>query len=94
MNDSKRERLIMMAEECGEVVQMIGKVLRHGPENYHPADVDRVTNISLFREEVVDILAIYDMLIESGDILNKITQDEIIARKRKKLKYTYHQNKD
>lgn len=30
------ERLAWIAEECGEVVQAIGKVLRHGYESGHP----------------------------------------------------------
>jgi hypothetical protein len=34
LTDAEAERLALLAEECGEVVQVIGKILRHGYESY------------------------------------------------------------
>ncbi len=36
LSPSEAERLAMLAEGCGEVVQAIGKILRHGYESTHP----------------------------------------------------------
>lgn len=36
LSDAERERLALLAEECGEVIQVIGKILRHGFESRHP----------------------------------------------------------
>lgn len=36
LTNAERERLALLAEECGEVVQIIGKILRHGYESRHP----------------------------------------------------------
>lgn len=55
------EGLAILAEECGEVVQMIGKILRHGLMNAHP---DGVTGINKDRleSELGDILAAITLL--------------------------------
>jgi hypothetical protein len=36
LNPAQAERLAILAEECGEIVQVIGKILRHGFESTHP----------------------------------------------------------
>lgn len=36
LTPAEAERLALLAEECGEVIQAIGKVLRHGFESTHP----------------------------------------------------------
>lgn len=36
LTPAEAERLALLAEECGEVIRAIGKVLRHGYENTHP----------------------------------------------------------
>jgi hypothetical protein len=36
LTPAEAERLALLAEECGEVIQAIGKVLRHGYESRHP----------------------------------------------------------
>jgi len=36
LTPAEAERLALLMEECGEVVQAIGKILRHGYDSYHP----------------------------------------------------------
>ena len=36
LTPAEAERLAMLAEECGEVVQIVGKILRHGYDSQHP----------------------------------------------------------
>lgn len=36
LTPAEAERLALLAEECGEAIQAIGKILRHGYESNHP----------------------------------------------------------
>lgn len=50
----------LLAEECGEVAQIIGKSFRFGWQSYHPAD-PTTTNLDLLHEEVGDVLAAVEL---------------------------------
>ena len=56
------------SEECGEVVQVIGKILRHGLDSYKPTDPSFTTNRQNLTAELADIAAMTDLLIENGVI--------------------------
>jgi NTP pyrophosphatase (non-canonical NTP hydrolase) len=62
------EMLALLAEECGEVLQVIGKCLRHGLHSHHPLDpkVPPDTNSIMLDREVGDVLAAITMLQRSG----------------------------
>lgn len=62
------ERLAILAEECGEVVQMVGKVMRFGYANVHPRLPELGTNAARLEEELGNILNIIDMMADAGDI--------------------------
>jgi hypothetical protein len=62
------ERLAKLAEECGEVVQMVGKILVHGYESYHPRDEAKTTNRMLLEGEMGNIAQMFDMMIDAGDV--------------------------
>jgi hypothetical protein len=36
LTPAEAERLAILAEECGEIIQIVGKILRHGYESTHP----------------------------------------------------------
>lgn len=57
LTPAEAERLAMLAEECGEVIQVIGKILRHGYDSFHPADPS-VTNRDLLGRELTDLLTV------------------------------------
>lgn len=51
---AEQERLAILAEEMGEALQIIGKIIRHGYESYNPTlvqnqmdGVAKLTNLSL-----------------------------------------------
>ena len=53
------ELLAILAEECAEVVQMVGKVLRHGiRENPYTGILNRIP----LEEELTDVMAVVDLL--------------------------------
>lgn len=86
------ERLAMLAEEAGEITQIVGKILRHGFESYHP-DNPSVTNRSLLENEIADLHAVQLMMEEKGDIedLSPQASDAVGHAMEKKQKYTHHQ---
>ena len=74
MSPIERELLTMLAEEAAEVVQAVTKILRHGPDNYNPDAEVRVLNTSALRKEIIDLVAVVQIMRESDKpILNFIT---------------------
>jgi hypothetical protein len=87
---AQMERLAMVSEECAEVIQIKEKIMRHGLNSYNPFDPNKVTNHVLFRNEILDLVAMIQILQEHKDI-DLIQQWELNQIKRNKYKYTHHQ---
>lgn len=66
LDDSERERLALLMEECAEVVQVVGKILRHGYESRHPNGGP--TNREMLQTEIGHILAAKYLMAQAGDI--------------------------
>lgn len=81
LNESLREVLLITQEECAEVTQAISKVLRFGTEKRWPEDAP--TNREKLEEEIGDLLAMIDILIERAYLSDSFVN---IARKNKKEK--------
>ncbi|MCK9468864.1 MAG: hypothetical protein M0Q49_05555 [Porticoccaceae bacterium] len=62
------ERLALLVEEMGEAAQVIGKVLRHGFESYHPEDAERTPNRKLLEKELGDVNAAVNLMTRSSDL--------------------------
>lgn len=90
LTDAEAERLAMLAEECGETIQIIGKILRHGYESFDPNDGGKTTNRHLLQAELDDLAAIRLRIVESGEL---VTTPDVRLRRiwSKKLRYTHHQ---
>ena len=91
MTPDQHERLSMLLEEAGEIVQICGKILRHGYDRYDPFDGNMTTNKKLLENELVDLYVIMDKMNAYYDIdldLNHTRLDEIW---KKKLKWTHNQ---
>jgi len=95
MNDlpslAEAERLHLLIEECGEVIQAATKVLRHGYDSVHPFITDSLDNTGYFEFELGDLSAIIGIMIRSGDIsgleITKHQEDKI----HRLPKWTHHQ---
>jgi len=59
---------MLLAEECGEVIQVIGKILRHGYDSTHPNDPEGDTNRALLENELGDLNAALQLMTEAKDI--------------------------
>lgn len=84
------ERLAMAAEECAEVVAIIMKAQRHGLGSVHPADPSRTLNKELIRQEFIDVLAMFGVLFQNGDI-DDVSAEEVARRIKAKKRYTHFQ---
>lgn len=95
MTEAERERLAMLAEEAGKIVQIVGKILRHGYESYHPDDLLKVTNRQHLTNELQDIDGIVYGMVSNGDLnIHDFGLEKAIATWQRKLKWTHHQEKD
>lgn len=87
------ERLVMLMEEAGEVVQAASKIIRHGYSSYHP---DRTgNNRDDLSHEVKDFIAVASALGAKEEIDLKDADgpysENGSKRWDKKLKFTHHQ---
>lgn len=88
LSPAQAERLAMLAEECGEVIQIVGKILRHGYDSHHPAS-PHVTNRELLGDELTDLMAVSASLSR-----DKVPEGSLWDQDRaweKKLRYAHHQ---
>ena len=90
LTPAEAERLAMLAEECGEVIQIVGKILRHGYDSYHPVN-PRVSNRDLLAKELRDVNAVL-LAMGRGELREYSVQD-VVGVWDRKLQYTHHQGK-
>jgi NTP pyrophosphatase (non-canonical NTP hydrolase) len=90
LTPAESERLACLAEEMGEAIQIIGKILRHGYNNYHP-DNPQISNKGLLMKELADVQGVYTMLCISGDIPHEKIMDMAYEKRQKMQKYLHHQ---
>lgn len=91
LTPAQAERLAMLAEEAGEIVQMVGKILRHGYDSYHPNDRS-VTNRQLLYRELRDLRGVMLLMHEASDMDTNMSYDEMNGAAKKKLRYAHHQD--
>ena len=65
MNEKNREALVILQEECAEVIQAVSKCYRFGLDNQHKSGATQRANLEL---EVGDMLALVDILVDQGVI--------------------------
>jgi hypothetical protein len=69
LTPAEHERLAILAEECAEVIQVIGKIMRHGYESYHPDDEDcKNSNRRLLEKELGHVDAELRVMLKAGDL--------------------------
>lgn len=91
LNEAEAERLALLAEECAEVIQVVGKILRHGYESEHPDEKDGRDNRALLEVEAGHVQAALQLMFEATDLDKK---QVVIASKNKLTRvtgYLHHQ---
>ena len=93
LTPAQAERLAILAEEAGEIVQAVGKILRHGYDNYNPANRD-INNRLALCHEIGDLQAVVEDMVKHGDVLGG-TIDKQKVEKLRRLSvgtlYLHHQ---
>ena len=77
--------LFCLGEECGEVQQVVGKSGRFGIYHLSPR-TDKINLLNL-KDEVTDLLAIYEMICETLDEPKTLEESEIKKKKEKVMEY-------
>ncbi len=93
LSDAQLERLALLAEEMGEALHAIGKIIRHGYESVDstlPAH-KMISNRAMLQKELGDVRAAMILLCNANDL----TKEVIHARADEKLisvrKWLHHQ---
>jgi len=68
LTPAETERLALLAEEMGECIQVIGKILRHGYDSRNPVLPDSPTNRDNLDMEIGDVELIIYLMAEARDI--------------------------
>ena len=85
------ERLAWLAEECGEVVQAVGKVLRHGFASPSPVLTRLGSNRETLQRELGDVLAAISMMSDAGDLDDAVIQAAAAMKRMRVRHYLHHQ---
>ena len=71
-DDHLIEELSELATACNEAIKAMIKIKRFGPNNYHPKDQERRTNLLLFSDCIGDVMREYgDVLKRFGEFVGK-----------------------
>lgn len=81
LEPEEAERLSILLEEMGESLQIIGKIQRHGYDNYHPKAPD-ITNRMLLEKELGHVTVALDLMCRASDI----REDKVVDHAKEKLK--------
>lgn len=76
LTQSQIERLALLAEECGEVVQAVSKILRFGLDSTH----NQRSNRTRLETELGDLQVAIDLLAQSQDIDLAAIQDHAVDK--------------
>lgn len=95
LTPAELERLALLLEELGEAQQAIGKILRHGYDNYnpfsHPSSVP--TNRQSLERELGDVEYALHLLCEAGDLTAREIHKARNGKAEKISEYLHHQLK-
>jgi len=84
MNNKINEALVILSEECGELVQVSSKTLRWGLAS----EYNENTNRDRLAEEAGDVLAMIGILVELGVMSNEELNERIAVKRNKLTKWS------
>lgn len=83
----EEEKLYLLIEECGEVIQSASKILRHGYHSENPATGER--NRAALEREIADVLLAVNILQASGDVDQDTVQGHYELAIQRKHRYIH-----
>jgi len=79
------EALVILAEECAEVIQAVAKIHRWGPQEvYGPGP----TNLEQLATELGDVRALIDITMDQLGIDPQFVEDAVVHKKIKLAKHS------
>lgn len=84
MTPAELERIAYLMEECGEVIHVCGKILRHGYDACHPDGGP--DNRALLENELVDVQTAIWLMDKAGDV------EKMPVSKNRINKYMHYQD--
>jgi NTP pyrophosphatase (non-canonical NTP hydrolase) len=92
MDNKTKEVMDILQEECAEVIVAVSKISRFGIDNYKPGKPK--TNREHLEEEIGDVLAMIDIMLEKNVISLEHLEDAKAAKieKLKQWSNIYEQN--
>lgn len=93
LTPAEAERLALLAEEMGEAIQSVGKILRHGYESYHPAHPTGPNNRQSLERELGDVFAAVNLMFDAQDLDVIKVKTAIIYKLKRVKQYLHHQKK-
>lgn len=91
LSPAEYERLAILAEEMGEALQCIGKVMRHGYESYNPTVSSSLTNRRELEKELGDVMCAFGMMAAAKDINARSVEQRVVYKAQKIQKYLHYQ---
>lgn len=91
LTPGEQERLVLLQEECAEVIQIISKILRHGYESYHPKRKNGMSNRAQLQQELGHVYNAVGMLTTQNDLDTNIIFYWQKEKARTIGKYLHHQ---
>lgn len=88
LSPAEAEALALLAEECAEVIQVVGKILRHGLASAHPNGGP--SNSELLDMELGDVRAAADILILIGVVNSRDVAHRRCNKLRRVGRYLHH----
>lgn len=88
LTEAEIERLVLLIEECTEVIQAATKTLRWGYDDTHPGTGEK--NRDMVMRELRDLMTIRLIMERAGDLpeSTEATQEKMVKLRR----YTLHQS--
>ena len=93
LTEAEAERIAILMEECGEVIQICGKILRHGYESFNPYNAEKITNRELLTKELGDVLFAYKQMADSSDIIENQVLGMADIKEFKIQQFLHHQSR-
>ncbi len=90
LSKAELERLALLVEECAEVIHIVGKILRHGYESWHP-DYGPSSNRCLLERELGHVKYAVKLLKDNGDIDYSLVIDSQELKDRRVQQFLHHQ---
>lgn len=91
LTNDEAERLALLAEEAAEVVQAVGKILRHGYESTNPDGDPETTNRMMLTKECGDFFAAVKLATEAQDFDARDVRSCMRKKLRRVRRYLHHQ---